>query len=150
MPIDPKNAQRIQVLQPEFRAQVYSWLNDCRAAGVEPIITEGLRSYQRQRELYARGRTAPGSRVTNAKPGQSYHNFGLAVDAYPRLAGGEPDFDFDPDSPVWRKVVALAKHRGLAWGGDWRSFQDYPHFEMAQAPPLIVCRLRWPRGWSPA
>lgn len=150
MPIDPRNARKIQTLQPAFQARVYAWLNDCRAAGIEPIVVEGLRTYERQRDLYAKGRTAPGSRVTNAKPGQSYHNFGLAVDAYPRTAEDDPDFDFDPSAPAWQKVVALAKGRDLAWGGDWRSFKDYPHFEMAKAPSLIMCRMRWPQGWSPA
>lgn len=44
------------------------------------MVTEGYRSGARQDQLYAQGRTRPGEIVTNAKAGQSAHNYGLAVD----------------------------------------------------------------------
>jgi peptidoglycan L-alanyl-D-glutamate endopeptidase CwlK len=43
-------------------------------------LTSGYRSKKEQNELYAQGRSKPGQVVTNAKAGQSYHNYGLAVD----------------------------------------------------------------------
>ena len=48
--------------------------------GVHPYITQSIRTFEESAQLYAQGRTIPGAKVTNAKPGQSYHNYGLAID----------------------------------------------------------------------
>lgn len=69
MPIDSRNSEKIASLQPEFRNKLYDWLNDCGAEKIEPFIVEGLRSYVRQRQLYAKGRTAKGPIITMARPG---------------------------------------------------------------------------------
>jgi peptidoglycan LD-endopeptidase CwlK len=93
--------------------------------GINIAVTQGLRTIKEQNELYAQGRTKAGKIVTNAKGGQSIHNYGLAFDFCV--------FD-DNKQPVWsgngyNKVGALGKQLGLEWGGDWRSFKDLPHFE---------------------
>lgn len=144
-----KIIRSIDALQPQMRAAVAKWQNHLRYEKIPLWINETLRPFARQRELYAQGRTAPGPIVTNAKPGRSYHAFGLALDCYPMDKDGDPIFDFDPHLPPWPRVVQLAKMSGLAWGGDWRTIRDYPHFEWAKAPSLLVCRLRWPFGWRP-
>lgn len=136
-------------LQPEMARRVKKWLNDCKAEGLEPFVVETLRSYQRSDELYAQGRTAPGQKVTNAKAGQSYHNFGLAVDATPKDAKGNPTWNFDPKGAQWQRVVTLAKGAGLEWGGDWKTFKDNPHFQLSPSPALSICRTKWPKGWIP-
>ncbi|EEO9002528.1 M15 family metallopeptidase, partial [Listeria monocytogenes] len=33
----------------------------------------------------------------------------------------------------WKTVVSAMKAEGFAWGGDWKSFKDYPHFELYDA-----------------
>jgi len=48
--------------------------------GATAEVLSGLRSYQQQAALYAQGRTKPGKIVTNARPGSSWHNYGLAID----------------------------------------------------------------------
>ena len=48
--------------------------------GIKLLITSTLRDNECQAKLYAKGRTAPGPKVTNAKPGQSFHNYGVAFD----------------------------------------------------------------------
>ena len=89
--------------------------------------------------------TAPGNVVTNAKPGYSHHNFGLAFD-FAVLKEGRPLWD--QNHPHWNEFVRIAKEEGFAWGGDWSSFKDYPHLELANAPSLASLRVRFPRGWT--
>jgi peptidoglycan L-alanyl-D-glutamate endopeptidase CwlK len=95
--------------------------------GVHPFITETMRSFARSNELYAQGRTKPGSIVTNASAGQSYHNYGLAID-FVNQVNGVAKWVVDEN---WMKVVSAFKEYGFTWGGDWSSKSiDNPHFEM--------------------
>jgi peptidoglycan L-alanyl-D-glutamate endopeptidase CwlK len=92
----------------------------------KPIqITEGFRSPERQAELYAQGRTKPGRIVTNAKPGESKHNKGLAFDVVFRERGyAAPEAD-------WQALGMLGRSFGLSWGGYWKGpLVDRPHFEI--------------------
>ncbi|MEC0484914.1 M15 family metallopeptidase [Bacillus glycinifermentans] len=91
-------------------------------------ITSGYRSFAEQNRLYAQGRTAHGKIVTNAKGGQSNHNYGLAVD-YVLLTSDGKTALWTINSK-WKRVAQIAKALGFAWGGDWKSFKDYPHLEM--------------------
>jgi len=88
------------------------------------FITDGLRTIQEQNELYAQGRTKPGNIVTNARGGDSIHNYGLAIDvAFQR------DGKLSYSNDLYKKIVPIAKSLGMTWGGDWASFPDKPHFE---------------------
>lgn len=82
-------------------------------------ITEGFRSNERQNELY---RQRP--RVTNARGGESTHNYGVAFDVVFRKEG------YDATAAQWKVIADFAKTLGLSWGGDWSAFVDKPHFEM--------------------
>ena len=100
----------------------------------EVLLTCTFRSRVDQASSYAQGRTAPGKIVTNAKPGQSLHNY------YPSLAF---DLAFKRgkeliwDPPFFQKFAEIAKPLGLEWGGDWKSFKDYPHFQ----PPNFTWKM---------
>lgn len=100
------------------------------------IITQAYRSKAEQDALYAQGRTKPGKIVTNAKGGTSMHNYGLAidfclVDPTGKKATWDNKADFDKDGQAdWMEVVAEAKKLGFEWGGDFKTFVDYPHFQM--------------------
>lgn len=61
-------------LAPAVLDKFAAWLRDCNSRGVAVHVYETLRTNERQAQLYAQGRTAPGKIVTNAKPGQSKHN----------------------------------------------------------------------------
>lgn len=98
-----------------------------------------LRTNAEQEALYALGRTKPGKVVTNAKGGQSYHNYGLACDIVLlkdtngdgtfETASWETNVDFDGDGVAdWVEVVRIFKKFGWEWGGDWK-FSDKPHFQ---------------------
>ncbi|WP_117168886.1 M15 family metallopeptidase [Paraliobacillus sediminis] len=96
--------------------------------GIYVQISEGYRSNDSQTDLYNQGRTTSGNIITNAKAGQSKHNYGLAVDYFLVSDDGE-DAIWDVNSK-WKRAAAIAKSLGFAWGGDWTSFRDYPHLEM--------------------
>jgi peptidoglycan L-alanyl-D-glutamate endopeptidase CwlK len=57
--------------------------------GISIVITEGFRSKEEQDKLYAKGRTEEGNIVTQSKGGQSYHNYGLAIDLAIQLKDGK-------------------------------------------------------------
>lgn len=115
--------------------------NTANAAGPQVFLTQTYRSPDDQAADYAKGRTAPGKVVTNAKPGQSLHNY------YPALAF---DVAFKQgaalawDIALFSAFAVVAKGFGLTWGGDWKTFRDNPHFE----PPNFDWRMA-NRGEAP-
>jgi peptidoglycan L-alanyl-D-glutamate endopeptidase CwlK len=82
--------------------------------------------------------------VTNAKGGQSYHNFGLAFDILVLDAMGKADWD--STHPGWRQAADVGKALGLEWGGDWKKIKDQPHFQYTSGITLDRCRLLFPKG----
>ncbi|RYD26112.1 MAG: M15 family peptidase, partial [Verrucomicrobiaceae bacterium] len=78
--IDSRSEKNILTLLPKAQTAAREWLAECLAEGIDVKIICGTRTYSEQAKLYAQGRTAPGSKVTNAQPGYSWHNFGIAWD----------------------------------------------------------------------
>lgn len=89
---------------------------------VDFIVTEGLRTIERQKQLYDKG----ASRTMNSK-----HLTGHAVDLA-AVVDGEVRWDW----PLYHKLADAMKQAAkelnvpMTWGGDWRSFKDGPHFEL--------------------
>ena len=106
---------------------------ECNAAGLIHLITCTYRSPADQDALYAQGRTKPGPKVTNARAGQSFHQWRVALDLYPMI-GGKPDFS--GTHPNWQKIAAIYKKHGFAWAFEWVKFKEKPHFEMTGGKPL--------------
>ncbi|WP_235192304.1 M15 family metallopeptidase [Cytobacillus firmus] len=103
--------------------------------GINVVITQDFRSIEEQNALYEKGRTAEGNIVTHAKGGESYHNFGLAIDFALMSVDGQVIWDMKYDGngnsrADWDEVVEIAKDLGFEWGGDWTQFKDYPHLQM--------------------
>lgn len=132
-----KSASRLSGLHPALLAAVNALIQRSYTRGVPIVITAGMRSFAEQNALYAQGRTKKGNIVTNARGGSSYHNYGLAVDFALLLPDGQnvswdTKRDGDGDKLAdWQEVVQEAKQLGLEWGGDWTSFPDYSHLQMA-------------------
>ncbi|MFC4778754.1 M15 family metallopeptidase [Paenibacillus sp. GCM10023252] len=106
-----------------------------RKLGITILVTDSFRSKEEQDALHRQGRSESGRIVTKAKGGQSYHNFGLAIDFALRTKQGKVIWDMEYDGNKngksdWMEVVAVAKGLGFTWGGDWKSFRDYPHLQM--------------------
>ncbi|WP_340034046.1 M15 family metallopeptidase [Paenibacillus sp. FSL H3-0302] len=144
--VKSKSSTRLIGLHPVVLAAATVLIERCYARGVPIVITQGLRTIAEQDALYAQGRTKPGSIVTNAKGGYSYHNFGLAVDFALLLPNGSSvSWDMNRDYngnniKDWIEVVEEAKKLGFEWGGDWTTFKDYPHFQMVFG--LTLTQLR--------
>jgi len=103
--------------------------------GIRVVITADYRSADEQNRLYEQGRTTEGNIVTNAKAGESYHNYGLAIDFALLDIDGTVIWDMNYDGngngkKDWNEVVEIAKSLGYEWGGDWKNFKDYPHLQM--------------------
>jgi peptidoglycan L-alanyl-D-glutamate endopeptidase CwlK len=102
------------------------FLIDCHDAGLDIIVTCTLRTEEEQAALYSQGRTEPGQIVTQAKPGQSMHQYGLALDVVPLRDG---KCVWDKEDLLWQMVGNIGKGAGLDWAGDWVDFQEFPHFQ---------------------
>lgn len=107
--------------------------------GIYAQISAGYRSMDEQAALYGQGRLYYSYRgknysnlakpkVTNAKPGQSFHNFGVAIDYF--IVTDDGKTALWTINTKWRRVAAIGKELGFKWGGDWTGFKDYPHLEM--------------------
>ncbi len=116
--------RRIKTLHPLLRAKAKEFIIRAeKELGIKLRVTSALRTWQEQTKLYNQGRTSPGKRVTDAKAGQSYHNYGLAIDVV-EIRNGQPIWE----NSNWQKIADLGKSLGFKWGGDWRK-PDRPHFE---------------------
>lgn len=135
--MDKHTKARIEVLHPSVRCEVTNIINECEKAltgRAKVRVTQGLRTDAEQTTLYAQGRTTPGKIVTNAKAGQSIHNYGFAVDICLIIDGVTASWDtktdWDGDKKAdWMEIVEIFKKHGWEWGGDWNTFKDMPHFE---------------------
>lgn len=130
-------SRRIEDLHPDLQPLCNAFLRQCQDAGVDALITCTYRSGQEQDQLYAQGRTKPGPRVTNARAGQSAHNFTIkdkpaarAFDVVP-LVGGKPMWD--ASHPHWQVMGKIGTGLGLNWYGRPNApFREFPHFELAK------------------
>jgi peptidoglycan L-alanyl-D-glutamate endopeptidase CwlK len=111
------NSRKIEDLHPQVQKLCKEFLAQCEAEGIEVLITSTYRDHESQAELYAQGRTKSGPVVTNAKPGQSWHNWRVAFDIVP-LRHGKPvwgtagnGIDSDPTDDNTDDLEFVAAHR---------------------------------------
>lgn len=121
------NSRKLSDLHPKVAAAAMQHIAECKAIGIDLLVTSTFRDYESQDSLYAQGRTAPGKVVTNARGGQSFHNFRVAYDVVP-LRAGKPVWD--AEDPIWKQVGDAGKACGLEWAGDWKKSKEFPHFQL--------------------
>jgi len=112
-------------LLPEVQTKADLLIEMANNIGMKIRITEGYRTPERQAELYAQGRTKPGKIVTNAKPGESYHQSRKAFDVC--FIGSDP---YPKDDRVWKTLADLALSIGLKSGYYFTTIKDSVHFEI--------------------
>lgn len=112
-------------LHPYVKKLAEAFLEECKKQNFPVKIYQTYRSVQEQNKLYAQGRTIKGNKVTNARGGYSYHNYGLAFDAAP-IVNGEINWD---NEKLFETMGSIGKSVGLEWGGSWKTFKDTPHFQ---------------------
>lgn len=122
-------------LHPVVRERSNQLVQQAADKGIVMVITDGFRSTEDQDRLYEQGRTAAGNIVTHARGGESFHNFGLAIDFAIKTSSADVIWDMQYDgnqngTADWGEVVEMAKALGFEWGGDWAQFKDYPHLQM--------------------
>ena len=104
--------RNLNLLYPPFRERLEMGLRLCHYQGLFVHVFEGWRSPERQSYLYAKGRSTEGKIVTHARPGFSYHGYGLAADLV---------FDSNPDTLTkdwtwegdYQKVAAILETLGI-------------------------------------
>lgn len=154
--VDARSAQNIATLlpavRPHFEAIVTNGTRIAREMGADAyVMIGGTRTYAEQNALYAKGRTAPGPVVTNARGGYSNHNFGVAGD-FGAFAGSNylDSTNGALASKIHKSVAAWVKANlpQIEWGGDWTSFRDEPHFQYKTGLSTSQMRERVAAGKS--
>ncbi len=130
------SSRKLEDLRPVVKAKCEAHIAACKAEGIDILITCTYRDAEEQNRLYAIGRTTPGRKVTNAKAGQSFHNYRLAYDLVP-LQGGKPVWKTDgEEGKLWERVGKLGEAQGLEWAGRWTKFREFPHLQYTGGHPL--------------
>lgn len=120
----------INDLCPELKTIYTDWLNACHAVALAAKATVTWRSTIDQNVAKVRG-------LSNAGAGESPHNC-----CNPDGSPASRAFDFaifdknaqyvkDGTDPRYAQAAEIGKKLGLVWGGDWNSFPDYDHLELA-------------------
>lgn len=102
--------RELHSLAPFLQKILIPFLDELHERGLNAYVFEAARSNERQAWLYEQGRTRPGKIITHARAGESFHNYGLAVDLCFKDANGV--WRWSKDDP-WDKVHACALEHGL-------------------------------------
>jgi peptidoglycan L-alanyl-D-glutamate endopeptidase CwlK len=149
--MDNLTLERIKTLHPDVRTealQIYTEICSVLPKNVICRFAHTLRTFEEQNQLYAQGRTklfdSKGKRlgiVTNAKGGQSYHNYGLAIDIVLLVdkdgngtyesASWDINGDFDKDGVAdWNEITIIFLKYGWKYLIDKKGKRwDFPHFQ---------------------
>jgi peptidoglycan LD-endopeptidase CwlK len=115
------------------RPKIDDFINKVQIANIDMLVTCTSRTMTEQAALWAKGRDLQGNVidrslvVTNAKPGESAHNYRLAIDIVP-IVNGKPDWR--GTDPVWLDIGEIGESCGLEWAGRWVTFREEPHFQL--------------------
>ena len=143
--LDARTVKAIRTLDPKAREGFIQFALAANATaatfGCTYVMIAGHRTWEEQDALFAQGRSIKGSRVTNAKGGQSNHNFGIAGD-FAVFRGKSYLDDANPElaSKVHKACSLQAAACGLEWGGSWKSIKDEPHYEITTGLSMMQKR----------
>ena len=145
--------RKIETLHPKIRAMAKAFIIRAeKELGIKLRVVSALRTWDEQSDLYNQpndGKDNDGDgqvdeadeKVSNAKAGDSLHNYGLALDVV-EVKNGQALWN----NPNWEKIAALGKSIGFEWGGDWKSFKDKPHFQYSFGKTLAELRQMYRSG----
>ena len=127
------NSRSLSDLNPKVAALCSEFITRCKAKGIDILITSTYRDSASQKALYAQGRTLPGKKVTNAKAGQSYHNWRVAFDFVP-IVNGKAMWS---DTALFTQCGEIAEQIGLEWAGRWVKFKELCHCQYTNGLTLL-------------
>jgi peptidoglycan LD-endopeptidase CwlK len=116
MPTELVSRIDLDLIYPPFLQDVLETLAACKARDAHYVLTFGYRSFDEQKALYAKGRTAPGPKVTNAPAGMSCHNYGIAVDAVRDFDAQKSGLQPDWSTKAYDILKQEGERRGLQVG----------------------------------
>ena len=132
--MDAITLKRIETAHPKLRAelkQIYNEISQVLTGRAICRFSHVLRTFDEQTALYNQK-----PKVTNAKAGQSFHNYGLAVDIVLIIDGKEASWnttaDYDNDKIAdWLEIVKIFNKYGWQWGlfNAKGKRYDLPHFQ---------------------
>ena len=167
-------SDKLKELDPDFRGEVEQLLQTCQTQGIMMVPFFTLRSPAEQARLWRQSRAlkqiseaiqklradgAPflasvlegvgpqnGPHVTNALPGASWHQWGLALDCFWSVDGtAEWSATRKIDGKNgYQEYANLAKAQGLDAGGHWRSLKDWPHVQKHAKASPVSKGMSWP------
>ncbi len=146
----PQNLAALDSLDPYVANLAAQHLNQLNEAGLDFRLTEGFRTYSYQNSLYRIGRSPPGPTVTDARGGESLHNFGLAYDIgiFERgeLVRKGSDSRYRQAGELGEGITdGMGSSTGIEWGGRWDK-PDAGHFQFDGGQRLRVIRERYEAG----
>ncbi len=129
-PFEPnKSSRSLDALITPAKIRALDFIHACRMDGIDLLVTCTYRCPADQDKLFFQGRTGPGKIVTNARAGESLHQYRVALDIVP-LRAGKPVWGITAqDGVLWQRVGELGEASGLEWAGRWVKFREFPHFQ---------------------
>ncbi|MGR9053953.1 MAG: M15 family metallopeptidase [Gammaproteobacteria bacterium] len=139
---DSRSEKCIVTLNPKAQRAARIFLKKVLEAGIEVRIISGTRTYDEQNALFRKGRFGnPPPKVSNARGGQSNHNFGIAWDI-----GIFENGAYLGESPLYDKAAEVGLSPELEWGGHWKTFKDRLHYQLATGLKLASVRDEFEQG----
>jgi peptidoglycan LD-endopeptidase CwlK len=140
---DPRTESCIMSLIPAAQIKAREFMNAVKGQTLTYRIISGTRTYAEQNALFAKK-----PKVTNARGGQSNHNFGIAWDVGIFDNGKYYAGSTKKEEKAYDDLGALikAKVAGLEWGGDWKTFVDKPHYQLATGKSVSQIRALLEKG----
>ena len=108
---------KISQLHPDIKSYTVAFIRKCLAKNIKLEIRDGYRSIALQQSYVDKGLPA-------AKPGYSYHNYGLAIDVNPT------------NSSDWSTIGKIGETLGFRWGKHFTNPKIEPwHFDWGKIAP---------------
>jgi len=140
---DPRSEDAIATLLPQAQRVARKFMKTAAGAPFQVKILSGTRNYTEQNALFAKR-----PKVTNARGGQSNHNFGIAWDVGIFVDGKYLTGKNAKEDKAYADLAALIKGaiEGIEWGGDWKTFKDAPHYQLASGKSVSQIRALFEKG----
>lgn len=126
MQLNQRSLKNLQGVHPDLVRVVHA---AALITSVNFIVTEGVRTAARQRELVAKG--AAQTMRSRHIPGSNQSNLACAIDLA-AVVGTQVRWDW----PLYDRLGIVMKMAAnsvgvpIEWGGDWTTFKDGPHFQL--------------------
>lgn len=128
-----RSLQKLEGLHPQLKEFALELI---KVTPYDISITCGVRTAEEQNAVYQQGRTKAGKIATNCdgykyKSNHQVHADGLgyAFDIAV-LVNGQCDWRESKFKEVADSARELMAKYNVEWGGDWKNFKDFPHFEL--------------------